>query len=135
MDFQEIHETIKSFIEGDGFKYVSADEWPDFESGFFPESFKNDGFTVRILEQSEGESSNYGKVRLEIIFALDPINDLYLARIGKAQTAIREMSGILRSAGITVLEHFQNWHFFSLSYFPVSIFLTFGNIEFQIESN
>jgi len=137
-NFVAIHGAIKTAITAAGFEYVPVHDWGNFDSGIFPESLNDRGYTIMLstMEESEFEQTDRNLLQVTVEFILETAKDLYLATLDNAVAAIGTLTGISGATLCNVNE--QGLRNFANQFLPKDIGLgkvvvQFSNIQIEIE--
>lgn len=123
IDFKAIHKTIKDHINGNGFKYLTAAKWFNFELGSFPASAHNNAYSIKPgsgQKSEKYEAEDWTDSPWTIEFCLEGLNDRYLVKMGAAFAAIHALEGKTTS-NIAEIE-FVDWN---LQNYESHVILTF----------
>lgn len=118
-----IKDRVESAI---GWRYVDNSKWINFELGIFPESLKNQSYTIKLNGVELSEIDNLTDVvKVSIEFCLDTLHDQHLKYIYKAQKAMEDIKE-LSSDDIVQMRGWENYRDFTAQFFFDKVLLTFN---------
>ena len=79
----------------DTYHYFASHEWFNLEIGFIPKARLDDGYTLKYeSEPSEFEQRTIERIRVQIEFVMNPLNDSYLEAIQGIVAAVAGLKAI-----------------------------------------
>lgn len=133
-DYEAIHTAIKEKLVTHGFRYSPAHKWVEQEAGIFPESVKNNSFTIRMVEQGPSDKGTtvWSTLDVDVEFVLEAMNDKYLDKLGDSQVAVVDIKSITSDDLILVNPNgLEEW---TAEYLGDRVMVTYSNVNFEIRS-
>ena len=135
VNYSGILASLKTAISNDSglsFRYKPANLWFNMELGIFPTSQLQNAFTIRFNEQggSSYEMDTLTELGVELEFGLNPLNDMYLNKLGDCSKAISNLEEVVHSD----IDRIDTDTDFTTTYGDDIVVVTFDNINIQIRN-